>query len=76
MKTLKIARGFDLNVAEQPDLSCVHLALPSSLGCCAGDHREPTERTAPIGPYSASHFARSLWPGAGARGQHFRNNFV
>lgn len=37
MKTLKIARGFDLNVAEQPDLSCVHLALPSSLACCAGD---------------------------------------
>ncbi|WP_020587319.1 4Fe-4S dicluster domain-containing protein [Desulfobacter curvatus] len=37
MKTLKISRGFDLNVAEQPDLSCAHLALPSSLGCCAGD---------------------------------------
>ncbi len=37
MKTLKIARGFDLNVAEPPDLSCVHLALPASLGCCAGD---------------------------------------
>ena len=37
MKTLKISRGFNLDVAEQPDLSCVHLALPSSLGCCAGD---------------------------------------
>jgi len=37
MKTLKIPRGFNLNVPEQPDLSCVHLALPSSLGCCAGD---------------------------------------
>lgn len=37
MKTLKISRGFDLNVAERPDLSCVHPALPSSLGCCAGD---------------------------------------
>lgn len=37
MKTLKLSRGFDLNVAEQPDPSCVHLALPPSLGCCAGD---------------------------------------
>ncbi|PIE63025.1 MAG: NADH-quinone reductase [Desulfobacter postgatei] len=37
MKTLKIARGFDLNVPEQPDLSCTQLALPSSLGCCAGE---------------------------------------
>lgn len=37
MKILKITRGFDLNVAEQPALSCVHLALPFSLGCCAGD---------------------------------------
>lgn len=37
MKTLKISRGFDLDVAEQPDLSCTHLALPASLGCCAGD---------------------------------------
>ncbi|WP_320043283.1 4Fe-4S dicluster domain-containing protein [uncultured Desulfobacter sp.] len=37
MKTLKISRGFNLNVAEQPDLNCVHLDLPSSLGCCAGD---------------------------------------
>ena len=37
MKTLKIFRGFDLNVAEQPDLSCAHPGLPSSLGCCAGD---------------------------------------
>jgi len=37
MKTLKISRGFNLNVAEQPDLNCAHLALPSSLGCCAGD---------------------------------------
>ena len=37
MKTLKITRGFDLNVAEQPDPNCVRLAQPSSLGCCAGD---------------------------------------
>ncbi|MGD9687484.1 MAG: 4Fe-4S dicluster domain-containing protein [Desulfobacter sp.] len=37
MKTLKIFRGFDLNVPEEPDLSCVPLALPTSLGCCAGD---------------------------------------
>ena len=37
MKTLKIFRGFDLNVADQPDLSCAHPGLPSSLGCCAGD---------------------------------------
>ncbi len=37
MKTLKISRGFNLNVAEQPDLTCVRLDLPSSLGCCAGD---------------------------------------
>ncbi len=37
MKTLKIARGVDLNIAEEPDLSCVHLALPSNLACCAGD---------------------------------------
>ena len=37
MKTIKISRGFNLDVPEQPDLSCVDLALPSSLGCCAGD---------------------------------------
>lgn len=37
MKTLKISRGFNLNVAEQPGLDCAHLDLPSSLGCCAGD---------------------------------------
>ena len=37
MKRLKIVRGFNLNVPEQPDPGCVHAALPSSLGCCAGD---------------------------------------
>nr|WP_319396546.1 NADH-quinone reductase [uncultured Desulfobacter sp.] len=37
MKTIKISRGFNLDVPEQPDLSCAELALPSSLGCCAGD---------------------------------------
>ena len=37
MEDLKIARGFDLKVAEQPDLSLIHLASPSTLGCCAGD---------------------------------------
>jgi Na+-transporting NADH:ubiquinone oxidoreductase subunit A len=37
MKTLKIPRGFNLNVAEQPGLDCTYLDLPPSLGCCAGD---------------------------------------
>ncbi|WP_321495402.1 4Fe-4S dicluster domain-containing protein [uncultured Desulfobacter sp.] len=37
MKTLKISRGFDLYVAEQPDLRCIDLDLPATLGCCAGD---------------------------------------
>ncbi len=37
MEELKISRGFDLNVAEQPDLSLIRFVRPDILGCSTGD---------------------------------------